>query len=326
MDLEQIRLYLGKDWLAVQECILRTLDSDIELLNKINGTHLANSGKQLRPILALMIARACNGGCINRETVCYAAASELMHNATLIHDDVADSSAKRRGKPTLFSMFGPSVSVLVGDYWLSKAVNLILDGESCDVRVIRLYASTLEYLAEGEMLQLQKAENCDMTEEDYLRVIYDKTASLFEASCVSAAYSVGASDIFIEGARKYAVALGRAFQIKDDILDYFGTETVGKPLGADILEQKMTMPLFGALLNNPDRDEYIRGVVRNIAGHPERRDEIVSFVRDNGGKEYAEKRLAEFVDEAVRALDFMPESRDKDYLVELALFTGNRSK
>lgn len=326
MKLESVRQYLGADWQAVQDCIAVALGSDIDLLNNINNTHLSNSGKQLRPMLALLVARACTGGSVNNDTIRYAAASELLHNATLIHDDVADNSGMRRGKPTLLSLFGPSVSVLVGDYWLSKAVRLILDESGCDARVIRAFASTLGYLAEGEMLQLQKAEKGDTAEEDYLRIIYDKTASLFEAACVSAVYSVGGSPEAVEGVRKYAVALGRAFQIKDDILDYFGNDAVGKPLGADILERKITMPLLGAFKNAPSGESRIRAMVMEIEGHPEYRDEIVAYVRDNGGEEYARGRLSEFADEAVAALAFLSDSQDKGYLEELALFVGNRIK
>lgn len=326
MKLDSVRQYLGADWQAVQDCIAGALDSDIDLLNTINNTHLSNSGKQLRPMLALLVARACGGGRTNNDTIRYAAASELLHNATLIHDDVADNSGTRRGKPTLLSLFGPSVSVLVGDYWLSKAVNMILGESGCDVRVIRAFASTLGYLAEGEMLQLQKAERGDTAEEDYLTIIYDKTASLFEAACLSAVYSVEDRADAVDGIRKYAVALGRAFQIKDDILDYFGDEAVGKPLGADILERKITMPLLGALKNAPACELRIRTMVKEIEEHPEYRDEIVAFVKDNGGEEYARGRLSEFADEAVAALAFLPDSQDKGYLEELALFVGNRTR
>lgn len=325
MDIKDLKEYLGEDWKAVQNCITDSLDSDISLLNSTNESILSNSGKQLRPLLSLVMARACScGAAANEATVRYAAASELLHNATLLHDDVADDSDQRRGVPTIRSLMGPSVSVLVGDYWLVKAMELILGDADSDVKVIRIFSKTLSDLAEGEMLQLQKAQSGDTDEHDYLRIIYNKTASLFEAACVSAAISVGASEEYENASRDYAVALGLAFQIKDDILDYAGTESVGKPLGVDILEQKITMPLLGAFAVCPEKEQHIRGLVKSIADHPENRDEIVAFVKGNGGLEYAVAQLDKYVSQAVSALAVLPPCVERDMLEELAYFTAKR--
>lgn len=327
MDIKAIQEYLGHSWAEVKDTIVASLKSDIELLNATNASILSHSGKQMRPMLSLLTAKACTCGEVSGSTVSYAAASELLHNATLLHDDVADESVQRRGAPTVMSLMGPSVSVLVGDYWLVKAVDLVLasDDENASV-VMKLFAGTLSHLAEGEMLQLQKAQRGDTTEGDYLRIVYNKTASLFESACVSAAYSVGACPEFIEAARKYAVSLGIAFQIQDDILDYAGTNVVGKPLGADILEQKITMPLLGALANVPEEKALqVRKMISDIPSHPEYRDEIVSFVKDNGGLDYAVSRLKDYVQEAVTSLSVFPESQARSYLVELAYYTADRA-
>ena len=325
MDIKAIKDYLGVDWLAVQNRIATSLKSDIGLLNATNDSILSNSGKQLRPMLALLMAKACSGGKVTEDGVKYAAASELLHNATLLHDDVADQSDKRRGVPTIMSLMGPSVSVLVGDYWLVKAMELILDAGDDSPRVMRIFAKTLSDLAEGEMLQLQKAQKGDTNEDDYLRIIYNKTASLFEAACVSAAISAGADEEMIKSAKDYAVALGLAFQIKDDILDYAGTDAVGKPLGADILEQKITMPLLGAFSNVDEQTNTgIREKIAGIVSHPEYRDDIVRFVKENGGIEYAVARLNSYVELAVEALDMFPESEARNSLIELAHFTADR--
>lgn len=326
MDIRAVKEYLGQDWLTVQERIASALESDISLLNSTNASILSQSGKQLRPMLALMFARACTGRATDAG-IRYAAAAELLHNATLLHDDVADGSELRRGKPTVMSLMGPSVSVLVGDYWLVKAMELILQDSDTDTTAIRIFSKTLSDLAEGEMLQLQKAQSGDTDEKDYLRIIYNKTASLFEAACVSAAISAGVSEDVVKAARDYAVALGLAFQIKDDILDYSGTESVGKPLGVDILEQKITLPLLGALNNvSGQKQAEVRGMVKDIVGRPELRDDIVSFVKENGGLEYAKARLEGYVNEAVHALDILPDSREKECLVELARYTAIRDK
>ena len=328
MDIKSIREYLGQDWTSVRECIVSALRSDIDLLNATNGSILSHSGKQMRPVLSLLMARACSEGRgASEATVRYAAAAELLHNATLLHDDVADGSEQRRGVPTVMSLMGPSVSVLVGDYWLVKAMELILGSSDSDIKVIRIFSKTLSDLAEGEMLQLQKAQSGDTDEEDYLRIIYNKTASLFEAACVSAAVSVSASEEYERAAREYAVALGIAFQIKDDILDYSGTDSVGKPLGVDILEQKITLPLLGALRNvSPEEELKVRAMVKEVADRPELRDDILRFVKDNGGLEYAGKRLNEYVAQAVSALDVLPASEERDMLVGLAHYTAIREK
>lgn len=325
--MDRIKKYIETEWSAVQEKISSALLSDIDLLNSTNKSILSNSGKQLRPLLAILFARLCTGGSSSEATVRYAAASELLHNATLLHDDVADESSQRRGVPTIMSLMGPSVSVLVGDYWLVKAMQLILQSSKTDVRAIKIFSKTLSDLAEGEMLQLQKAQKGDTTEEDYTRIIYNKTASLFEAACLSAAVSVEADAVMEKAAVDYSVALGLAFQIKDDILDYAGTESVGKPLGVDILEQKITLPLLGALASaSLDEEARVRGLVSDIAGYPEYRDEIVRFVKENGGLEYAERRLGEYVEKAVAALGSFKDCPEKEFLMQLAYFTAKRDK
>ena len=327
MNIAEVKELLGADWTSVQDCIRASLQSDIELLDVTNKSILSHSGKQLRPMLALLVARACAAdGKASEATVRYAAAAELMHNATLLHDDVADDSDPRRGVPTIRSLMGPTVSVLLGDYWLVKAMDRILGDKETDSHVIRIFSKTLSDLAEGELLQLQKAQNCDTCEEDYLRIIYSKTASLFEASCVSAALSVGASSEVVEAMRTYAVALGCAFQIKDDIFDYAGTESVGKPLGVDILEQKMTMPLLVAFESVSKEEEMrIRALVKDIVGHPEHRDEIVAFVKEHKGLELAAEKLDGYVSEAVAALSVLPDSQERMLLEALAYYTGKRT-
>lgn len=326
MDINVIKKYLDKDWTAVSDRIQSVLSSDIELLNSTNASILSHSGKQLRPLLSLLVARICSDGVITDTSICCAASSELLHNATLLHDDVADGSDKRRGVPTIRSLMGPSVSVLVGDYWLVKAMELILSAENGGTRIMRIFSKTLSDLAEGEMLQLQKAMSGDTDEDDYLKIIYSKTASLFEAACLSAAVSVNAPQIYETAAGVYATTLGIAFQIKDDILDYEGTESVGKPLGVDILEQKITLPLIGAMKNAGEKEEKrIRGMIADIAGHPEYRDEVVAFVKRNGGIEYAAGVLQTHVNKAIDVLDIFPDSFEKNCLAELARYTAIRN-
>lgn len=327
MTLDEIKDFLGQDWKDTDALIRSSLESDISLLNATNKAILDHSGKQLRPIVSLLVARACGGGRVNADSVRYAAAAELLHNATLLHDDVADSSCERRGAPTVMAILGGPASVLLGDFWLVKALeNILASSANCN-EVIRIFAGTLSSLAEGEMLQLQKASSGDTVEEDYYRIIYSKTASLFEAAFVSAAISVNAPADWIEAVRDYAVSLGIAFQIKDDIFDYSDGKKIGKPVGIDLEEQKITLPLLGALAAaSPERAEQIRSMVLDILEHPEYKEEIVGFVKEGKGIEYAVSRLEDYVSKAVDALAVLPDSKEKDYLVKIAGFTAYRDK
>ena len=324
MDNSSIIKGLGSDWTAVKNLLRDVLASDVRLLDDINTSLLSNSGKMLRPILTLYVARACNQSRICDESLRSAAAVELLHNATLLHDDVADEAATRRGSPTVYSQYGPVPAVLIGDYWLARAVGLLV--ESPDLKwLVKKFAGTLTDLAEGEMLQQQKAFSSDTTIEDYLRIIYCKTASLFVTACESGARSVNASDGMMKAAGDYGRALGMAFQIRDDILDYAGGESTGKPSGLDLWEQKITLPLLGALKNS-DKEGEIRKMINSIHDHPEYCGRVRQFVLDGGGVEYAQKCLAEYIKEARQSLEAFPPSFDREVLAYIADMNSFREK
>ncbi len=326
MDIKGIKDYLGDSWKAVTELLEASLKSDISLLDATNRKILSTPGKQLRPVICLLVARLCGNGKVSRSSIRCAAASELLHNATLLHDDVADDSYSRRGVPTVMSLLGGRSSVLLGDYWLVKAIDNILEAGTEGDRLIRVFAKTLSDLAEGEILQLEKSATCDTVEEDYLRIIFSKTASLFEATAVSAAISEGASPESTEAVRAYAYNLGMAFQIKDDILDYSGDERIGKPVGIDLQEQKITLPLLGAFLNaGPEAENAMRRKVADIHLHPEYADEIREFIRENRGMEYAGKRLSYYVEKAVSSLDRFGPGEDRSLLKSIALYVAERN-
>ena len=316
MSRQDIIQFLGEDWDRTQALICSQLHSDVGLLEQTNDQVLSNAGKKLRPMVALLVARAI--GTPTEDSICYAAATELLHNATLIHDDVADGSAERRGKPTVSALLGAGTAVLVGDYWLARAVDLVVDTVHRD-DVLRKFAGTLTDLAEGEMLQLEKASAGYTTEADYLRIIHCKTASLFCTAAETAAVSVDAAPGQQAAALAYGSALGIAFQIKDDILDYAGTDSLGKPVGQDLLEQKITLPLLGALQGSP-REAEVRALVRGISAHPENCGPVRRFVEERDGVGYAARRLSEWVERAVRALDAFPESPAREYLAVIARY------
>lgn len=318
---EDIRNILGADLEAVKDLVRSRLSSSVKLLEDVNGSILEHGGKMMRPALCLLMARAC--GVPSDDTVRYAAAVELMHNSSLLHDDVADSSMIRRGVPTVMSLYGPVPAVLVGDFWLSRTVDTIIGSVHRDW-ALPAFSKTLGDLAEGEMLQQQKAFSADTTEDDYRQIIYCKTASLFELSCGAAAVSVDASPELLEAAQAYGRAIGMAFQIRDDILDYDGGD-IGKPSGHDLAERKITLPLLGALRGCSD-GEAVREMVRGIPEHPENVAAVTAFVRENGGLEYAWKILHGYIDEALAALSALPPSKEKGLLAEFGHLNETREK
>lgn len=325
MDFSSIKDFLKEDLDKVNKLMGSSLSTDIELLDKTNRAILSHNGKQVRPVLTLLVARVCSGGFTTDDTIKYAAAVELLHNATLLHDDVADDSPVRRGAPTVMSILGGRASVLLGDYWLVKGMENILASMNSSDKVIRIFASTLTDLAEGELLQLQKAETGDTLEKDYYRIIYDKTASLFVASAASGAISVSAAEEKMSAARTYAKCLGVAFQIRDDIFDYEENAEIGKPVGLDLKEKKITLPLLGALAKaGEERGREIRRKLCRIDDHPEYGGEIIEFVKSEGGIEYARKRLYEYVDNARIALRPFGNMQEVEMLGEIAEFTADR--
>ena len=324
MDLTEFKAFLAGPMEKVSAMLEESLRSDIDLLDATNRSLLSQGGKRLRPVLSLLSAGACGG--INADSIRFAAASELIHNATLLHDDVVDGASTRRGKPTVMSILNGPASVLIGDFWLVKAIRCILDAARNSERAIRLFAKTLSDLAEGELLQLQKASFCNTTREDYIRIIYSKTASLFEAAVLSGAVSAEAPEEWTAALAGYARNLGLAFQIKDDIFDYTGGEALGKPVGLDLLEQKITLPLLCALDSVSEEEaSTVRSLVGQISDMPNFVSKVRAFVLDHHGVEKAVEEMTEYIDEAISCLEELPPSAEKTYLAELARYVGERT-
>lgn len=323
MDISGIRDFVRGDLEKVRSVMSRALESDVELLDSANKFVFSNSGKALRPILALLVARlkAKEAG---PDTVNFAAAAELLHNATLLHDDVVDASGERRGKPTVYATMGGTLSVLIGDFWLVKAMERMMDSPKGN-SVIRIFAKSLSDLAEGELFQQMKALSCDTVESDCLRIIDDKTGSLFVATAAAAAISVDASEEETAAVTDYALNLGRAFQIKDDIFDYSDGAQIGKPVGGDILERKITMPLICALDSvDAEGQARVREMVRGILAHPEDADRVRLFVREHDGLALAGRKMDAYISKAREALDAFAPSQAKDCLSALAGYVGER--
>ena len=312
--IKEIQRSLGRDWERFQSLFAGSLDSEIPLLDKANRYLLGHGGKQLRPTFTLLIAKALRGFCSENVIRC-AVASELLHTATLLHDDVADNAPTRRGSPTVMALYSPTTAVLLGDFWLSRAMDLIIDHP--DKRVLHVFSKCLGDLARGEMLQLEKAEEGDTTEADYRQIIYSKTTSLFEASILSAAYSVEAGEDEIEACRNYAYHLGQAFQMRDDMLDYSPELSTGKPVGQDIMERKVTLPLLGLFARAPK--EVVRDIRRRMR-NPDTAlaGDAIELVKTYDGLGFARERLEAELKLALDSLALLPVSDARSCLEKLA--------
>ena len=311
---KEVQKFLGPAWKDFQRCFAESLRTDIPLLEKVNRFILEHGGKKLRPTFTLLIAQALGAPCDERVLSC-AAASELLHTATLIHDDVADDALTRRGVPTVMALYSPSTAVLIGDFWLSRTMDLIVDHP--DKRVLHAFSKCLCDLARGEMLQLERAEKGNTSEADYRQIIYCKTTSLFETAMVSAALSVGASEAETAACRSYACHIGQAFQMMDDILDYSPELSIGKPTGQDIMERKVTLPLLCLLEKVP------ASVARNLRRRIRKPDaalveDIFSLVRQYDALSDARRILEEEIRQAVEALAPFSASEAKTYLEKMA--------
>lgn len=325
METMGVREYLRPQMDQVEAFIQASLVSDISLLDAVNRQLREHPGKMLRPSLTLLTAGAL--GKVNEDTIRYAAAAELLHNSTLLHDDVVDGATERRGLPTVASLLGGPAAVLIGDFWLTKCMDAILGASTESARVLRIFARTLGFLAEGELLQMQKARKGDTCQEDYVRIVYCKTASLFETSAMSGALSVQATEGQVKAVGEFARLLGIAFQIKDDIFDYSDAEdSIGKPVGIDLLEQKITQPLLCALdAVSESEADAVREKVVKVAGNPALASEIHAFVLAHDGVQKAEAKMQQYLSDAAACLEILPESAEKNYLKEVARFVGKRS-
>ena len=263
-------------------------------------------------------------GTISESTYRGAALIELLHTATLVHDDVVDDSNYRRGFFSVNALWKNKIAVLVGDYLLSRGLSLSMDNQ--DFSLLKIVSNAVREVVEGELLQMAKARRLDITEEVYFEIIRQKTASLISSCCAVGAQSAGAADELVERMKLFGEKVGLAFQIKDDLFD-FGDAEVGKPLGIDIKEKKMTLPLIHALSQTTwSKKRNIINIIRNHSDKPQKVAEVIQFVRESGGIQYATKAMQKHVDEAKAILHSFPESTYRTSLEGLVQFTIDRSK
>jgi octaprenyl-diphosphate synthase len=316
--LDDIRDVVKEDMKDFERKFRDSMKSKVMLLDKIMTYIVKRNGKQMRPMFVFLSAHLA--GEVNESTQRGAALIELLHTATLVHDDVVDDSAYRRSLFSINALWKNKIAVLVGDYLLSKG--LLLSINNGDFQLLKIVSNAVREMSEGELLQIEKARNLDITEDIYYEIIRQKTASLIASCCSVGVASTGADDILVEKAKKFGEKVGMAFQVKDDLFDYETTEMIGKPVGIDIKERKMTLPLIYALNKcSWIEKKRIMFIIKNQTHKSDKVREVLNFVRDSGGIEYTRAVMENFTQEAFSFLDEFKDSEYKTALRNLIQYT-----
>ncbi|MET1257812.1 polyprenyl synthetase family protein [Flagellimonas sp. DF-77] len=320
----QIREPIEEEMELFEEKFRDSMSSKVALFNRITYYIVNRKGKQMRPMFVFLTAKMLNGGEVVQRTYTGASIIELIHTASLVHDDVVDDSLKRRGFFSINALWKNKIAVLVGDYLFSKGLLVAL--EHGDYDLLHIISESVRSMSEGELLQIEKARLLDITEEVYYQIIQQKTARLIASCCSMGAASVKPDSPEVEKFRRFGELCGMAFQIKDDLFDY-GNERIGKPTGIDIKEKKMTLPLIHAL-NQSDKAErkWLINSIKNHNKDKQRVKEVIAFVKKKGGLEYAVAKMLEFKDEALALLQDYPDSPYKDALILMVEYVVDRKK
>ncbi|MDA8910681.1 polyprenyl synthetase family protein [Crocinitomicaceae bacterium] len=298
------------------------LKSNVPLLDKVTHYIVKRKGKQMRPLFVFLSAKML--GEINEKTYSAASLVELLHTATLVHDDVVDDANERRGFFSVNALWKNKIAVLVGDYMLSKILLLSLEKDNTDL--LSVVARSVKEMSEGELLQIEKSRTLDITEKEYFDVIRKKTASLISTCCEAGAISVNSTEER-ENMKMFGEKVGLAFQIKDDIFDYGSPNNIGKPTGIDIREQKLTLPLIYVLRNSPPKiQKELKRIIKNRNEESKMIKRATDLVIEHGGINYAFERMNELAEEAKKLLSKYNESEAKSALVDLVNYTINREK
>jgi octaprenyl-diphosphate synthase len=322
-ELQKIQAPIKEEMKAFEPKFREFMASKVALLDRVTYYIYKRKGKQLRPMLVFLSAKL--NGTIGESSYRAAALVELMHTATLVHDDVVDDSDRRRGFFSLNALWKNKIAVLVGDYLLSKVLLLSVDYE--EFELLKIISTSVREMSEGELLQIEKARRLDIDEAVYFDIIEKKTASLISSCCGVGAASVNASAEVIQNMRNFGTHLGIAFQIKDDLFDFETTNKSGKPTGIDIKEQKMTLPLIYALkkANRKDRN-FMINVVKRHHRNRKKVEQVMEMVRSSGGIEYATQKMLGYQTKALELLEAYPNNAAKTALIQLSAYVVNRTK
>jgi len=320
--IEDIQAPIQAEMQLFEKKFRESMKSKVFLLDKIMTYIVERKGKQIRPMFVFLTAGMC--GTINETTYRGASLIELLHTATLVHDDVVDDADYRRGFFSVNALWKNKIAVLVGDFLLSRGLLLSIDNG--DFQLLQIVSEAVREMSEGELLQIAKARRLDIDEEVYFEIIRQKTASLIASCCAVGAASSNASEQLQQQAKLFGEKVGIAFQIKDDLFDY-GTAEVGKPVGIDIKEKKMTLPLIYALSQASWLDKTrIINIIKNQSHRSSKVQEVIAFVKEKGGIEYAQGRMQSYFEEAMALLEGFPDSAYKEALRQLVVFTIERKK
>lgn len=318
--IESVKSEIAKELEQFEKVFSGNLKSRTPLLDKVMKYIIRRKGKQIRPMFVILSAKVAGG--VNESTYRAASLVELLHTATLVHDDVVDESMQRRGFFSINALWKNKIAVLVGDYLLSRG--LLLSTENEDFMHLHILSDAVRQMSEGELLQIEKTRRLNLDEDIYFEIIRKKTASLLASACAVGAFSAGKNKEAAEQMRLFGEHVGMAFQIKDDLLDY-GTDNIGKPLRQDIREKKLTLPVIYAL-NRADsgtRRKLIY-ILKNKSQDPAHVNQLVKTVTESGGIAYAEKKMAEFKTAALDILSNFPESESRKALMDLVKYTTDR--
>nr|WP_315217176.1 polyprenyl synthetase family protein [uncultured Flavobacterium sp.] len=320
----QIKQPIFNEMELFEKKFYESMTSKVALLNRITYYIVNRKGKQMRPMFVFLTAKMVSAGIVNERTYRGASVIELIHTATLVHDDVVDDSNRRRGFFSINALWKNKIAVLVGDYLLSKGLLLSIDYGDFDL--LRIISVAVREMSEGELLQIEKARRLDITEDVYYEIIRKKTATLIAACCALGAKSVIEDELQVENMRNFGTLIGMAFQIKDDLFDYTD-DAIGKPTGIDIKEQKMTLPLIHVLNNCTSKEKsWLINSIKNHNKDKKRVKEVITFVKNNNGLLYAEQKMAQFQKEALQLLDNYPQSEYKDALTLMVNYVIERKK
>ena len=321
---EQIKQPIAFEMELFEQKFQLSMSSKVALLNRITHYIVNRKGKQMRPMFVFLVAKMVSNGEVRERTYRGASVIELIHTATLVHDDVVDDSNRRRGFFSVNALWKNKIAVLIGDFLLSKGLLLSIDNNDFDL--LKIISVAVREMSEGELLQIEKARKLDITEDVYYEIIRQKTATLIAACCSLGAASVKPDSEHVEKMRKFGELIGMAFQIKDDLFDYGDTQ-IGKPTGIDIKEQKMTLPLIYALNNANKKDKkWLINSVKNHNKDKKRVKEIIAFVKNHGGLEYAITKMKAFQEEALTMLNDYPDSQFKSALELMVNYVIDRKK
>lgn len=320
---EDIKNPVRKEMEEFETRFRNLMRSPVPLLDKIMHYIIRRKGKQIRPMFTFLAAKVC--GEMNDSSYRAASLIELLHTATLVHDDVVDDAQMRRGFFSINAIWKNKIAVLVGDYLLSRGLLLAIDHK--DFTTLGIVSNAVREMSEGELLQIEKARKLDIDEPIYFDIIRKKTAVLIASCCACGAASVGCDEKKIEQMRQFGEYAGVAFQIKDDLFDYGSGNGIGKPVGNDIKEKKMTLPLIYALNNSSflDKTSIIK-IVKHNKGEKEKIAKVTDFVIGKGGLEYAGSRMNEYKDKALQTLSQFKDSEAKQALEQLVIYTIERRK